>query len=77
VAGRAYNTAVPAQLSSAIVQIFAKDVQRSIAFYRLLGLPVLIEDEADDVLQVGPLLGDRTVHDGLEFHGDYGPGLCH
>jgi catechol 2,3-dioxygenase-like lactoylglutathione lyase family enzyme len=29
-----------AQLTSTVVEIFAKDVQRSIAFYRLLGLPV-------------------------------------
>lgn len=28
------------RVNSIVVQIFAKDVQRSIAFYRLLGLPV-------------------------------------
>jgi catechol 2,3-dioxygenase-like lactoylglutathione lyase family enzyme len=31
---------MPLQVSSTVVQIFAKDVQRSVAFYRLLGLPV-------------------------------------
>jgi hypothetical protein len=36
---------------------------------------MLVEEKAGDVLQVGPLLGGRAVHDGLQFHGDEGAGL--
>ncbi len=36
------------QLTSTAVQIFAHDVQRSIAFYRLLGLPVPEPPEGPD-----------------------------
>jgi catechol 2,3-dioxygenase-like lactoylglutathione lyase family enzyme len=39
---------MPVQLTSTVVQIFAKDVQRSIAFYRLLGLPVPEPPEGPD-----------------------------
>lgn len=39
---------MPAQLVSTVVQIFAKDVPRSIAFYRLLGLPVPEPPEGSD-----------------------------
>jgi catechol 2,3-dioxygenase-like lactoylglutathione lyase family enzyme len=39
---------MPALLTSTVVQIFANDVRRSIAFYRLLGLPVPDSPEGPD-----------------------------
>jgi len=77
VAGRAYNTAVPAQLSSAIVQIFAKDVQRSIAFYRLLGLPVPKPGSPDPHVDVALPGGNRLSFDAEQtitgMHPDWSP----
>lgn len=55
--------AVPAQLTSAVVQIFAKDVQRSIAFYRLLGLPVPEPGSPDPHVDVELPGGNRLSFD--------------
>jgi catechol 2,3-dioxygenase-like lactoylglutathione lyase family enzyme len=55
--------AVPAQLTSAVVQIFAKDVRRSIAFYRLLGLPVPEPGSPDPHVDVELPGGNRLSFD--------------
>jgi hypothetical protein len=34
------------------------------------GSYMLVEDEPDNVLQVGALLAGRTIHDRLQLHGD-------
>jgi catechol 2,3-dioxygenase-like lactoylglutathione lyase family enzyme len=51
------------RLTSAIVQVFAKDVPRSIAFYRLLGLPVPDPGEPDPHVDVELPGGNRLSID--------------
>jgi catechol 2,3-dioxygenase-like lactoylglutathione lyase family enzyme len=68
---------MPAQLSSVIVQIFAKDVQRSIAFYRLLGLPVPEPGSPDSHVDVELPGGNRLSFDAEQtitgMHPDWSP----
>jgi catechol 2,3-dioxygenase-like lactoylglutathione lyase family enzyme len=68
---------VPAELTSAIVQIFAKDVQRSIAFYRLLGLPVPEPGSPDPHVDVALPGGNRLSFDAQEtitgMHPEWSP----
>ena len=51
------------QLSSTVVQIFANDVHRSIAFYRLLGLPVPEPEGPDPHVDVELPGGTRLSFD--------------
>jgi len=51
------------QLTAAVVQIFASDVQRSIAFYRLLGLPVPEPEGPDPHVDVELPGGSRLSFD--------------
>jgi catechol 2,3-dioxygenase-like lactoylglutathione lyase family enzyme len=51
------------QLTSTVVQVFAKDVQRSIAFYRLLGLPVPEPEGPDPHVDVALPGGNRLSFD--------------
>jgi len=60
---RAYGMAMAAQLISTVVQIFAKDVPRSIAFYRLLGLPVPEPEGSDPHVAVELPGGNRLSFD--------------
>jgi catechol 2,3-dioxygenase-like lactoylglutathione lyase family enzyme len=68
---------VPAELISAIVQIFAKDVHRSIAFYRLLGLPVPDPGSPDPHVDVALPGGNRLSFDAQEtitgMHPEWSP----
>ena len=68
---------MPAELTSAIVQIFAKDVQRSIAFYRLLGLPVPEPGSPDPHVDVALPGGNRLSFDAQEtitgMHPEWSP----
>jgi catechol 2,3-dioxygenase-like lactoylglutathione lyase family enzyme len=68
---------VAAELTSAIVQIFAKDVQRSIAFYRLLGLPVPEPGSPDPHVDVALPGGNRLSFDAQEtiegMHPEWSP----
>jgi catechol 2,3-dioxygenase-like lactoylglutathione lyase family enzyme len=50
-------------LTSTVVQIFAKDVQRAIAFYRLLGLPVPQPEGPDPHVDVELPGGNRLSFD--------------
>lgn len=66
-----------AQLTTAIVQIFAKDVRRSIAFYRLLGLPVPEPEGPDPHVDVELPGGNRLSFDAeqtiIGMHPDWVP----
>lgn len=66
-----------AELTSAIVQIFAKDVHRSIAFYRLLGLPVPEPGGPDPHVDVALPGGNRLSFDAQEtitgMHPEWSP----
>lgn len=68
---------MPAELISAIVQIFAKDVHRSIAFYRLLGLPVPDPGSPDPHVDVALPGGNRLSFDAQEtitgMHPEWSP----
>jgi catechol 2,3-dioxygenase-like lactoylglutathione lyase family enzyme len=55
-----------AQLTSAVVQIFAKDVRRAIAFYRLLGLAVPEPGAPDPHVDVELPGGNRLSFDAEE-----------
>jgi catechol 2,3-dioxygenase-like lactoylglutathione lyase family enzyme len=57
---------MPLRLTSAVVQIFAKDVPRSIAFYRLLGLAVPEPGEPDPHVDVELPGGNRLSFDAEE-----------
>jgi catechol 2,3-dioxygenase-like lactoylglutathione lyase family enzyme len=65
------------QLTSAVVQIFAEDVQRSIAFYRLLGLPVPEPEGPDPHVDVELPGGNRLSFDAEQtitgMHPDWSP----
>jgi catechol 2,3-dioxygenase-like lactoylglutathione lyase family enzyme len=65
------------QLTSTVVQIFARDVQRSIAFYRLLGLPVPEPDGPDPHVDVELPGGNRLSFDAEQtitgMHPDWNP----
>ncbi|HEY7488456.1 MAG TPA: VOC family protein [Streptosporangiaceae bacterium] len=65
------------RLTSAVVQIFAKDVQRSIAFYRLLGLPVPEPEGADPHVAVELPGGNQLSFDAEQtitgMHPDWVP----
>ena len=52
-----------ARLTSAVVQIFARDVRRSIGFYRQLGLPVPEPDGPDPHVDVALPGGNRLSFD--------------
>jgi catechol 2,3-dioxygenase-like lactoylglutathione lyase family enzyme len=52
-----------AQLTATVVQVFAKDVQRSIAFYRLLGLRVPEPEGPDPHVDVELPGGNRLSFD--------------
>ena len=66
-----------AQLMSTVVQIFAEDVQRSIAFYRLLGLPVPEAKGPDPHVDVELPGGNRLSFDAEQtitgMHPDWTP----
>ena len=66
-----------ARLISTVVQIFAKDVPRSIAFYRLLGLPVPEPEGPDPHLDVELPGGNRLSFDAVQtitgMHPDWTP----
>lgn len=68
---------MPAELTSAIVQIFASDVRRSIAFYRLLGLPVPEPGSPDPHVDVALPGGNRLSFDAQEtitgMHPEWSP----
>jgi catechol 2,3-dioxygenase-like lactoylglutathione lyase family enzyme len=57
---------MPVRLTSAVVQIFAKDVPRSIAFYRLLGLAVPEPGASDPHVDVELPGGNRLSFDAEE-----------
>jgi catechol 2,3-dioxygenase-like lactoylglutathione lyase family enzyme len=57
---------MPVQVTSAAVQIFAKDVPRSVAFYRLLGLPVPEPGRPDPHVAVELPGGNRLSFDAEE-----------
>jgi catechol 2,3-dioxygenase-like lactoylglutathione lyase family enzyme len=65
------------QLISAVVQIFANDVRRSIEFYRLLGLPVPEPEGPDPHIDVELPGGNRLSFDAEEtitgMHPDWTP----
>ena len=65
------------QLTSTVVQIFAADVHRSIAFYRLLGLPVPEPEGPDPHVEVELPGGSRLSFDAQEtitgMHPDWSP----
>lgn len=65
------------QLTSTVVQIFAKDVQRSIAFYRLMGLAVPEPGEPDPHVDVELPGGNRLSFDAEQtitgMHPDWAP----
>lgn len=74
----AYRSAMPMELTSTHVQIFAKDVHRSIEFYRLLGLPVPEPPEGPDPhVDVELPGGNRLSFDAEEtitgMHPDWSP----
>ncbi|MBO0874566.1 MAG: VOC family protein [Pseudonocardia sp.] len=68
---------MPARLTSAVVQIFAKDVPRSIAFYRLLGLAVPAPGAPDPHVDVELPGGNRLSIDAeatiTGMHPDWSP----
>lgn len=68
---------MPAELTSAIVQIFCADVHRSIAFYRLLGLPVPEPGGPDPHVDVALPGGNRLSFDAQEtitgMHPEWSP----
>jgi hypothetical protein len=68
---------MPAQPTSAVVQIFAQDVQRSVAFYRLLGLPVPEPEGPDPHVDVALPDGNRLSFDAEQtitaMHPDWAP----
>jgi catechol 2,3-dioxygenase-like lactoylglutathione lyase family enzyme len=65
------------RLTSTVVQIFTKDVQRSIAFYRLLGLPVPEPEGPDPHVDVELPGGNRLSFDAEQtiagMHSDWTP----
>jgi catechol 2,3-dioxygenase-like lactoylglutathione lyase family enzyme len=65
------------QLTSTVVQIFAKDVERSIEFYRLLGLPVPEPEGPDPHVDVELPGGNRLSFDAEQtitgMHPDWTP----
>jgi len=65
------------QSTSTVVQIFAKDVYRSIVFYRLLGLPVPEPEGPDPHVDVELPGGSRLSFDAEEtitgMHPDWSP----
>jgi catechol 2,3-dioxygenase-like lactoylglutathione lyase family enzyme len=65
------------QLTSAVIQIFARDVHRSIAFYRLLGLPVPEPEGQDPHVEVELPGGGRLSFDAEQtitgMHPDWDP----
>jgi catechol 2,3-dioxygenase-like lactoylglutathione lyase family enzyme len=65
------------RLISTVVQIFTKDVQRSIAFYRLLGLPVPEPEGTDPHVDVELPGGNRLSFDAEQtiagMHSDWTP----
>jgi catechol 2,3-dioxygenase-like lactoylglutathione lyase family enzyme len=65
------------RLTSTVVQIFTKDVQRSIAFYRLLGLPVPEPEGPDPHVDVELPGGNRLSFDTEQtiagMHSDWTP----
>jgi catechol 2,3-dioxygenase-like lactoylglutathione lyase family enzyme len=65
------------QLTSTVVQIFTTDVQRSIAFYRLLGLPVPEPEGPDPHVDVELPGGNRLSFDAEQtiagMHPDWTP----
>ncbi|SRR6266545_8376735 len=68
---------MPVLLTSAVVQIFAKDVHRSIVFYRLLGLTVPEPGEPDPHVAVELPGGNQLSFDAEEtiagMHPDWAP----
>ncbi len=68
---------MPVRLTSAVVQIFAKDVPRSIEFYRLLGLAVPEPRGPDPHVDVELPGGNRLSFDAEEtimgMHPDWAP----
>jgi catechol 2,3-dioxygenase-like lactoylglutathione lyase family enzyme len=66
-----------ARLTSAVVQIFARDVRRSIGFYRQLGLPVPEPDGPDPHVDVALPGGNRLSFDAEQtitgMHPDWTP----
>src|SRR5215218_3094701 len=68
---------MPLQLTSTVVQIFASDVQRLIAFYRLLGLPVPEPAGPDPHVDVELPGGNRLSFDAeqtiIGMHPDWAP----
>jgi catechol 2,3-dioxygenase-like lactoylglutathione lyase family enzyme len=68
---------MPVRLTSAVVQIFAKDVPRSIEFYRLLGLAVPEPGGPDPHVDVELPGGNRLSFDAEEtimgMHPDWAP----
>jgi len=65
------------QLTSTVVQIFARDVSRSIAFYRRLGLPVPEPEGPDPHVDVELPGGNRLSFDAEQtitgMHPDWNP----
>jgi catechol 2,3-dioxygenase-like lactoylglutathione lyase family enzyme len=74
---RLQHVAMPTQLTTAVVQIFASDVPRSIAFYRLLGLAVPDPGAPDPHVEVALPGGGRLSFDAEEtitgMHPDWAP----
>ena len=68
------------RLTSAVVQIFARDVRRSIGFYRQLGLPVPEPEGPDPHVDVELPGGNRLSFDAEQtitgMHPDWAPSDC-